>query len=113
MFGDDAVGISWVKAAAKDGLKEKGLLWEWWCAAVLHQEPAEGAQDGGDAVGLVAGGVPDLTEDSEMGWEVQDQSGRGTLKGDYLGMLPPLVAQWRPIGGRARYGKVPRGKGKW
>jgi hypothetical protein len=34
-------------------------------------------------------------------------------QGDYLGMLPPLVAQWRPFVGRARYGKVPGGKGKW
>lgn len=78
MFGDDAVSISWVKTAAKDGLKANGLLWGWrcWCrwrcGAALHQEPAEGAQKGGDAVGLVAGGVPDLTEDSEVGREMQN-----------------------------------------
>ena len=96
MFGDDTVGISWVKAAAKDGLKEKGLLWEWWCAAVLHQEPAEGAQDGGDAVGLVAGGVPDLTEDSEVGREMQNQSGRGTW-GAQKGLFGHATALGRPV----------------
>ena len=94
MFGDDAVSISWVKAAAKDGLKENGLMWGWRCAAVLHQEPAEGAQEGGDAVGLVAGGAPDLPEDSEVGREVQNQSGRGALKATIWARYRP----WSPIG---------------
>ena len=73
---------------------------------MLHQEPAEGAQEGGDAVGLVAGGAPDLTEDSEVGREVQNQSGRGALKGTIWACCRP----WSPSGdplvvglGMARY----------
>lgn len=96
MFGDDAVGISWVKTAAKDGFKANGLIQRMASGPTLHQEPAEGAQEGGGAVGLVAGGVPDLTEDSEVGREMQNQSGRGTW-GAQKGLFGHATALGRPV----------------
>jgi hypothetical protein len=79
VFGDDAVGISGVKSAAEHRLEKNGFVGAWQCPAVLHPEPTEGAQQGGDTVGPVARGVPDLAEDSEVGRQAQNESGLRAL----------------------------------
>ena len=71
MFRDDAVSIGRVKTAAKDGLNVGGLIQGKAGGPALDEEPAESAPNGGEALGLISWGGPDLTEDSEMGRETQ------------------------------------------